>query len=160
MRIRLIALSAALAFVMLMTTFAIAPAAEPRPWLCRDKPVFSSAKPMRYEASSSGVGRWLITFMKFDPGSAHDGFSIVASQPINASVSSAQGSLESGQYFVVALYRSGGGHWICPGYARERDEVKSGVVSTLCYGRNSAACDVRLTVLPADGGLASGNSSP
>lgn len=124
-----------------------AEAAAPRPWLCRDKPVFSSSKPMRYEATGKGRGRWLVTFMKFEPQGANDGFTIVASHPINAATSSARGSLGPGQYFAVALYRSGR-YWICPHYAGERDEVKPGVVSTLCYGRRWRSCDVKVTVLP------------
>jgi hypothetical protein len=129
-----------------------AEAAAPRPWLCRDKPVFSSSTPMRYEATGNGQGRWLVTFMKFDPEGANDGFTIVASHPINAKTSSARGSLDPGQYFAVALYRLGR-YWICPGYARDHDEVKPGVVSTLCYGRNSRSCDVKVTVLPADSAI-------
>ena len=46
-------LLATIVFVIVATMLARSPAisAEGRPWLCRDKPVFSSDKPMRYEAA-------------------------------------------------------------------------------------------------------------
>ncbi|HKV56333.1 MAG TPA: hypothetical protein VJN94_16995 [Candidatus Binataceae bacterium] len=124
-------------------------AAEARPWLCRDKPVFSSNKPMSYQAVNHGGGRWLMTFMRFDPagGSGHDGFTVYATDSINAR---AQGMLEAGQWYAVALYRSGG-HWICPGNARESDEPATGVVSDLCYGEEPGTCPVKLTVREQSG---------
>ena len=52
-------------------------AAEPRPWLCRDKPVFSSNQPMTYDARMHGGGQWMMIFMRFDPSGGHDGFTVV-----------------------------------------------------------------------------------
>jgi hypothetical protein len=118
-------------------------AAEARPWLCRAKPVFSSSTPMTYEAVNRGAGRWLMTFMRFDPsGLGHDGFTISSTQDVAAR---AEGTLDAGQWYAVALYSSGG-HWICPGTAAESDEPTPGVVSSLCYGRDSGECTVKLTV--------------
>jgi hypothetical protein len=118
-------------------------AAEARPWLCRDKPVFSSDKPMTYDATNGGGGRWLMTFMRFDPsGLGHDGFTVAATQDIG---SHTQGTLDAGQWYAVALYREGG-HWICPGNARESDEPAQGVVSNLCYGEDPGECTVKLKV--------------
>lgn len=122
-------------------------AEQPRPWLCRDKPVFSSGRPMTYATSKHGGGRWIMTFMRFDQsGGGHDGFTVVSSHAVRGDVS---GSLEPGQWYAVALYRSRG-HWICPGNAREDDEPAPGVVSSLCFGEDPGSCPVKLTVRPAD----------
>jgi hypothetical protein len=121
--------------------------AEARPWLCRAKPVFSSDKPMTYQASSRR-GSWLLTFMRFDPSGGHDGFTVASARDVGVNT---QGTLEPGQWYAVALYRAGG-HWICPGNAGESDEPATGVVSDLCYGRDQGECTVKLTVRPAGGG--------
>src|SRR5690242_21063661 len=79
--------------------------AEARPWLCRAKSVFSSNKPMTYEAINRGGGRWLMTFMRFDPsGLGHDGFTVSSTQEV---APHASGTLEPGQWYAVALYGSG-----------------------------------------------------
>lgn len=120
---------------------------QPRPWLCRDKPVFSSGHPMTYVTSKRGGGRWIITFMRFDPaGGGHDGFTVVSTREIHGAVS---GSLEPGQWYAVGLYRSGG-HWICPVNVRENDEPMPGVVSNLCFGEDPGSCPVKLIVRPVD----------
>src|SRR5690348_10411464 len=104
-------------------------AAEARPWLCRDKPVFSSAKPMSYEASKRGSGRWLLTFMRFDAsGQGHDGFTVVSSQDV---VAHTGGTLQAGQWYAVALLRSGG-RWMCPGNSRESEASTPGTLSNVC----------------------------
>jgi hypothetical protein len=123
-------------------------AAEARPWLCRTKPVFSSDKRMAYEAQNRGGGRWLMTFMRFDPsGLGHDGFTVFSAQDI---ASHTNGTLDPGQWYAVALYRAGG-HWICPGNAGESDHPAPGVVNDLCYGREPGECAVKLIVRPAGG---------
>jgi hypothetical protein len=128
--------------VTMMSAARCALAAPPRPWLCRDKPVFSSDQPMVYETTNRSAHRWLMTFMRFDPaGGGHDGFTIFSTQEITAS---SQGNLEPGQWYAVALYRSGS-HWICPGNA-ENESAGPGVVSRLCYGEDIGACPVTLTV--------------
>ena len=121
--------------------------AEARPWLCRAKPVFSSDKPMTYQASSRGGG-WLLTFMRFDPSGGHDGFTVASVRDVGVNT---QGTLDPGQWYAVALYRSGG-HWICPGNAGESDEPATGVISDLCYGRDEGECTVKLVVRPAGSG--------
>lgn len=125
-----------------------AAAAEPRPWLCRDKPVFSSDKPVRYEAKSRGKRYWRIFFMQFVPGGPHDGFTITASDDVRAGTSDARGELGSGQFFAVALYLGTGGHWLCPRSVREVNEARSPeVVSSLCYSdEESGPCRVALTI--------------
>ena len=138
--------AAAVAAVMFVLS-GLAFAEPPRPWLCRDKPVFSSRRPMTYLTSKHGGGRWIMTFMRFDPaGGGHDGFTVVSSHSVRGDVS---GSLEPGQWYAVALYRSRG-HWICPANAREDDEPARGVVSSLCFGEDPGSCPVKLTVRPAD----------
>jgi|SRR5215813_12615282 len=123
--------------------------AEARPWLCRAKPVFSSNKPMTYEATNRGGGRWLMTFMSFDPsGLGHDGFTVSSAQEVGTHTS---GILGRGQWYAVALYRSGS-HWICPGNAAETDEPGPGVVSNLCYGVDPGDCTIKLTVRPQSTG--------
>jgi hypothetical protein len=118
-------------------------AMEARPWLCRAKPVFSSNKPMMYQAVNHSAERWLLTFMRFDPsGLGHDGFTVSSTKDV---ASSTDGTLDAGQWYAVALYRSGS-HWICPGNARESDEPSPGVISNLCYGRDLGECTVKLMV--------------
>src|SRR5262249_14316559 len=135
--------SAAIAILTMATiwTSSSAGAAEPRPWLCRAKPVFSSDRPMSYEANNRAGGRWLMTFMRFDPsGLGHDGFTVSTTQEV---ATHTEGTLESGQWYALALYRSGG-HWICPGNAGESDEPAPGVISNLCFGREIGECEVKL----------------
>jgi hypothetical protein len=124
-------------------------AAEARPWLCRAKPVFSSDKPMTYEAVNRGTGRWLMTFMRFDPsGLGHDGFTVSTTQDVTSHI---EGTLDPGQWYAVALYRSGP-RWICPGNAGESDKPFPGAISSLCYGSNLGECTVKLTVRPQSNG--------
>ena len=105
---------------------------------------------MAYEASNRGAGRWLMTFMRFDPsGLGHDGFTVAATEDVTGH---AQGTLEAGQWYAVALYRSGS-HWICPGNARESDEPAPGIVRSLCYGRDPGECTMKLTVRPQSSGI-------
>ncbi|MGA2410284.1 MAG: hypothetical protein ABSG46_07855 [Candidatus Binataceae bacterium] len=117
-------------------------AAEPRPWLCRDKPVISNDKPMTWEAENHGGGSWVLTFLRFDPDSGHDGFTVVSTEDI---AGHAEGSLDTGQWYAVGLYRVGG-HWICAAPATESHQYVPGVVRDLCYGEDEGDCQVKLTV--------------
>jgi hypothetical protein len=142
---------AAIAIVITATigTGSRALGAEARPWLCRAKSVFSSNKSMTYDAINRGGGRWLMTFMRFDPsGLGHDGFTVSSVQEV---APHARGTLEPGQWYAVALYGSGG-RWICPGNAAENDEPAPGVISNLCYGRDLGECTVKLLVRPQSAG--------
>lgn len=123
-------------------------AAEARPWLCRDKPVFSSSSAMTYQVANQGGARWELLLMQFELGSAHDGYEIVASQELPAGAAEAGGNLAPGRYFAVAMYRGGGGRWICSGYTQEKDRP-AGAVSRICYGEDPSSCPVTLTVLSA-----------
>jgi hypothetical protein len=125
-----------------------ADAAEARPWLCRSKPVFSSNSAMSYQIVNHGGSRWELLLMQFEPGSAHDGYEVVASQELPASAGQAGGTLAPGRYFAVAMYRGGEGRWICPGYAEDKDRP-AGAVSRICYDEESPGCPVTLTVLSA-----------
>lgn len=119
-------------------------AQEPRPWLCRDKPVFSYDRSMEYQLTARPGRQWRMFFMKYSPDAAHDGFDIVGSREVRGDAS---GSLTAGQYFAVALYRQGG-HWICPDYTHDDRNPKLGEVSNLCYGDGGPPCLVRLQVKP------------
>jgi hypothetical protein len=125
----------------------MAHAAEPRPWLCRDKPAVSDNKPMTYTAENRGGGQWVMTFMRFNPATGHDGFEVVSTQDVTGHT---EGTLDSGQWFAVGLYREGG-HWICAGPATENRQYVSGVVRDLCYGEDAGSCQVKLTVREAPG---------
>jgi len=125
----------------------IASAGEARPWLCRDKPVFSYNSGMRYTLTSNRGRAWKVFFMAFDPAGGHDGFEIVRSADL-ASGSTASGSLEGGRYFAVAMYHQGGS-WICPGYARDQEHPPSGQLNNICYGEDGPPCLVTLAVLAA-----------
>ena len=123
-------------------------AAEARPWLCRSKPVFSSSSAMIYQVVNHGDSRWELLLMQFEPESAHDGYEVVASQELPAGTGQAGGTLAPGRYFAVAMFRSGAGRWICPGYAEDKDRP-AGAFSRICYGEDSPLCSVTLTVLSA-----------
>jgi hypothetical protein len=86
--------------------------------------------------------------MQFEPGSAHDGYEVVASQELPAGAEHSGGTLAPGRYFAVAMYRGEGGRWICPGYAEDKDRP-AGAVSRICYDEESPGCPVTLTVLSA-----------
>jgi hypothetical protein len=139
-----------IASVLLGALLAPAPvhAMEPRPWLCRDKPVFSSDKPMQYELSARPGIQWQMFFMQFDPNAAHDGFSISQAREIGMRGATQRGKLPPGRYFAVALRRRSSEVWICPGYAHESSKIQPGIVAKLCYGESEPACLVDLLVTP------------
>ena len=122
-------------------------AEEGRPWLCRDKPVFSYDRSMEYQATARPGRQWRMFFMKYSPDAAHDGFDIVNSREIGARGEPVAGSLAAGQYYAVALYREGG-HWICPDYTHDDRNPSLGEVSNLCYGEDGPPCLVKLQVKP------------
>jgi hypothetical protein len=122
-------------------------AQEARPWLCRDKPVFSYDRAMEYVATARPGRQWRIFFMQYSPDAAHDGFDIINSREISSRGDPVSGSLATGQYFAVALYREGG-HWICPDYTHDDRNSKLGEVSNLCYGDDGPPCLVKLQVMP------------
>jgi hypothetical protein len=136
-----------------LLTFALgaaaARAAQPRPWLCRIKPVFSSEHAMRFSAERRGGGRWRLLLMTFDPMGGHDGYTIVESHDLDSAAPSVSGSLAAGRYFAVAQYLEDG-EWICPGYAQRSDKYTPGEVASICYGEQDAPdCAVKLTVTSA-----------
>ena len=123
-----------------------ASAEEARPWLCRDKPVFSYDHAMQYQATARAGRQWRIFFMQYSPDAAHDGFDIVNSREIGSRGDPATGSLAAGRYFAVALYRGAGSHWICPDYTHDDRNPSLGEVSNLCYGEDGPPCLVNLKV--------------
>jgi hypothetical protein len=145
-KIAIAILSASLS--MLSSRAAIAE--EARPWLCRDKPVFSYDHAMEYQATARPGRQWRIFFMQYSPDAAHDGFDIVNSREIGSRGDPATGSLQPGRYFAVALYRGSGSHWICPDYTHDDRDYKLGEVSNLCYGEDGPPCLVNLKVNPAN----------
>jgi hypothetical protein len=124
-------------FAIAMTT--AAHAAEPRPWLCRDKPVFSSQQPMRYQLSTNSPSQWQLFLMQFTPGAGHDGFDITKSIRGTSS-----GQLSAGRYFAVALH-SVGGNWVCPAEVSEQ-HTPAGTISNLCFAAQDGACSVKFIV--------------
>jgi hypothetical protein len=122
-------------------------AEEGRPWLCRDKPVFSYDRSMEYQATARPGRQWQMFFMQYSPDAAHDGFDIVNSRPLGARGDAVSGNLAPGRYFAVALYHQGS-HWICPSYTRDDRNPKLGEVSNLCYGEGGPPCLVELQVKP------------
>ncbi len=131
-----------------MLSSSAALAEEARPWLCRDKPVFSYDRALEYEATARPGRQWRIFFMQYSPDAAHDGFDIVNSREIGSRGDPVTGSLAAGRYFAVALYRGNGSHWICPDYTHDDRNPKVGEVSNLCYGEDGPPCLVNLKVKP------------
>ncbi len=131
--------------LLVSTVGGAACAAEPRPWLCRDKPVFSSSGPSRVDLSGHDSRRWQVFLMQFDPSGGHDGFTITNTYDLGSGNRHAGEPLTQGRYFAVALYNSGG-HWICAGPAR--NERTAGTIANICYGAGGG-CDVTLIVKAA-----------
>jgi hypothetical protein len=131
-------LTLGVAFAMLAVA-SIAVAAEPRPWLCRDKPVFSSQQPMTYELKADAG--WRLFLMRFTPGGGQDGFDIA-----KEIASSSKGSLAAGRYFAVALHNAGG-RWICPADVTEQP-TGSGIISNLCFAQSDSGCAVKFVARP------------
>ncbi len=143
---KLVALAAAGAIIAVNANASWA--AEARPWLCRDKPVFSSDHAMEYQVTARPGRQWRIFFMQFEANSAHDGFEVTNSRELPSRGEALTGRLDPGRYFTVALYRSGSGSWICPGYAHDDHNPKPGELSNLCYAEDGPPCLVNLTVKP------------
>jgi hypothetical protein len=127
---------------IMLAAASLARAVEPRPWLCRDKPVFSSSQPMTYDASLHGRGHWVMIFMRFDPSGGHDGFTVFDTRDVSGQIT---GPLEPGQWYAVGMYREGS-HWICAAQAAQTHQFVAGIVRDLCYGEAEGGCDVKLTV--------------
>lgn len=150
MKLQSILIRTACGLVFAAMMVSAAHAAEPRPWLCRDKPVFSADKPMLYEVGGHAGRAWQIFFMQFEPGATHDGFEIVSAHRLAAKTS---GKLSAGRYFVVAMHLAGG-HWVC--HESAETSHPSGTVARICFSQDeSNSCRVDLTVKQAeDGGSA------
>jgi hypothetical protein len=146
---------AMVATVVMLVAASPARAVEPRPWLCRDKPVFSSDKAMTYDASMRGSGHWVMIFMRFDASGGHDGFTVFDTREVNGQIS---GPLEPGQWYAVGMYREDG-HWICAAQAEEKHQFVAGIVRDYCYGEVDGSCDVKLTVRESGSGAAPNQSS-
>lgn len=135
------------AAIIVAAAAAQARATEPRPWLCRDKPVFSSSQPMTWTATNRGGERWVMLFMRFDPDGGHDGFTVYDTRTISGSDS---GSLQPGQWYAVGMYREGS-HWICSARASENPHFVPGVVRDLCYSETPGGCALKMVVKDAGG---------
>src|SRR5260221_309910 len=66
--LRFFSTSVALAILLASPSFA----EEGRPWLCRDKPVFSLDRSMEYVATARPGRQWRIFFMQYSPDVAED----------------------------------------------------------------------------------------
>lgn len=118
-------------------------AAQARPWLCRDKPVFSSDHPMNYSISARAGVQWQLFFMQYEQNAAHDGFEITDSKEIGPRGATQTGKLSPGRYFTVAMSHQHG-VWICHKYSRVQPNPKG--VANICYGRTDPTCLVTLDV--------------
>lgn len=135
-------LTALIASILAIAMASAAYAAEPRPWLCRDKPVFSSGQPMAYRLTTNFRSQWRLFLMQFSPGGSNDGFDIA--KTIDGSSS---GQIAAGQYFAVALHRAGG-NWICPTDVDE-DHTPAGTITNLCFASSDGGCSVKFVVTHA-----------
>jgi hypothetical protein len=118
---------------------------EPRPWLCRDKPVFSSDRPIAYEFEARDGRQWMIFFMHLTPGAGRDDFTVVHADGGSA-VSATSGVLAPGRYFAVAMYRGAAGRWTCPGFARDERIADPSALRSFCYRDGDPGCAVKLVV--------------
>ncbi len=145
MRVRIFAGVLAGSMIAILGAGNAAYAAQARPWLCRDKPVFSADKPMTFDVTGKSEVEWRIFFMQYEPDAAHDGFDIVASKEVGSNDMSKTGKLPAGRYFTVAMRRIGGGHWVCHSYSRVQP-MPQGSVANICYGISAPNCPITLTV--------------
>jgi hypothetical protein len=127
------------ASVIAIAMASAAHAAEPRPWLCRDKPVFSSQRPMSYQLSTNSRSQWQLFLMQFTPGGGHDGFDIAKTVS-----GTSGGQLPAGRYFAVALHNVRG-NWVCPAEVSEQQRA-AGVISNLCFAAPDGGCNVKFIV--------------
>ncbi|HLH75718.1 MAG TPA: hypothetical protein VKV28_02825 [Candidatus Binataceae bacterium] len=117
-------------------------AAQPRPWLCRDKPVFSSPNQAQLTVRRHDRRQWEVFLMKFNINSGHDGFTVTSSYPLRGD-SPSSAIVGRGQFYAVALFRANG-HWFCP--ARVVDNTRPGELANFCYhANNPGLCDISLT---------------
>jgi hypothetical protein len=149
---RTVSLAALLALFALSSHISSAFAAEARPWLCRDKPVFSTDKPANFVATAKGSRRWQIFFMQFQPGGTHDGFAITSAAQIPKGAAETTGSLASGRFFAVAMYLLGDGHWACSPHIEEgRGPRDPGTLRRLCYSDDdSGPCKLDVSFKASD----------
>src|SRR5258708_30971109 len=98
--------STAVAFAILIASPSFAE--EGRPWLCRDKPVFSFDRSMEYVATARPGRQWRIFFMQYSPDAAHDGFRIVNSRGISAHRDSVTRNIPPGHFSAAAIHRDAG----------------------------------------------------
>ena len=129
------------ASVLAIAAASTAHATGPRPWLCRDKPVFSSTQSMNYRLTTNSRSQWELFLMQFTPGAGHDGFDIA--KTISGTSS---GRIVAGRYFAVALHRSGG-NWICPAEVTD-EHTPAGAISNLCFAGSDGRCGVKFIVTP------------
>src|SRR5260370_42415745 len=80
-------------------------AEEARPWLCRDKPVFSYDHAMAYQATAQPGLQWRIFFMQYSPDAAHHGFDIVNSRYLGSRGDPLTANLPSGRCLPVRVHR-------------------------------------------------------
>jgi len=134
-------LAAFVTSMLAIATTSAAHAAEPRPWLCRDKPVFSSQQPMSYQLSTNSRSQWRLFLMQFTPGGGNDGFDIA-----KTASGSSSGHLPAGRYFAIALHDVRG-NWVCPAEVDEQPR-SAGTISHLCFAAQDGDCNVKLIVTP------------
>jgi len=132
--------------VVLTSATSIASAAEARPWLCRDKPAFSSNRPMSWNATTKRGRRWELIFMQYREGGAHDGFEIAQSEML-PSGGGASGQIPAGRYFAVAMHQKSG-VWVCPANGADAGAARPGETARLCFGPEESSCDVSLVIVP------------
>ena len=131
--------AALVASAIAFLTASMANAGEPRPWLCRDKPVFSSQQPMNYQLTGTSRSQWQLFLMQFTPGAGHDGFDIARTIG-----STSNGHLPAGRYFAVALHNVRG-NWVCPAEVSEQ-RAGAGAISDLCFASQDGGCSVKFIV--------------
>src|SRR5258707_14378409 len=113
--------STAVAFAILIASPSFAE--EGRPWLCRDKPVFSSDRSMEYVATARPGRQWRMFFLQYSPDAAHGGFDIVNSRGISAHRDPGGGNLPARRDFAGAPYPQGG-PWGWPEYTHDDRQPK------------------------------------
>src|SRR5260370_15390861 len=80
-------------------------AEEARPWLCRDKPVFSYDHAMAYHATAQPGRQWRIFFMQYSPDAAHHRFDILNSPEIGSRGAPVTPHLPAARYVPAPLPR-------------------------------------------------------
>jgi len=103
-----------------------------------EQAVFSSSSAMTYQVANH-ADRDGVLLMQFEPGSAHDGYENSGFAGVPAGSGQASGRSRGRPLLCGRDVSCGGGHWICPAGAQDKDRP-AGAPNRICYGEEASSC--------------------